>query len=58
MFRRLTFTAIFVFFSIASAWEMPVNLGGVINTEYNEWYPVLARDGSFRPKETVGGSQA
>ena len=29
------------------AWEMPINLGDAINTGYNEWYPVLAEDGSF-----------
>jgi hypothetical protein len=29
------------------AWDTPVNVGDVINTGYNEWYPVLAEDGSF-----------
>lgn len=31
----------------ASSWETPVNLGGTLNTVYDEWYPVLASDGSF-----------
>jgi Tol biopolymer transport system component len=31
----------------ALAWETPVNLGETVNTGYNEWYPVLAEDGSF-----------
>jgi len=31
----------------ALAWETPVNLGDTINTNFNEWYPVLAEDGSF-----------
>lgn len=44
----------------AYAWETPVNLGDTINTGYNEWYPVLAEDGTFmifvsdRP-EGIGG---
>ena len=25
--------------SSAPAWETPVNIGDVINTGYNEWYP-------------------
>ncbi len=28
-------------------WQTPVNLGSTLNTPYNDWYPVLARDGSF-----------
>ena len=31
----------------AFGWEVPINLGDTINTGYNEWYPVLAEDGSF-----------
>ena len=31
----------------ALAWETPVNVGDVINTGHNEWFPVLAEDGSF-----------
>jgi hypothetical protein len=30
-----------------AAWQEPVNIGSVINTQYNDWYPVLARDGSY-----------
>jgi len=43
------------------AWDTPVNLGEIINTPSNEWYPVLPEDGSFmlfvsdRP-EGLGGS--
>jgi hypothetical protein len=28
-------------------WETPQNLGPPINTQFNDWYPVIARDGSF-----------
>ncbi len=28
-------------------WEAPQNLGPPINTQYDDWYPVIARDGSF-----------
>lgn len=60
MSRHLTSIVIFALFSLASAWETPVNLGDPINTGYNEWYPVLAQDGSFmifvsdRPSGTGG----
>lgn len=30
-----------------AAWQAPVNLGATLNTARNEWYPFLARDGSF-----------
>lgn len=29
------------------SWETPINLGETINTIHNDWYPVLAQDGSF-----------
>lgn len=28
-------------------WQEPENLGQTINSEFSDWYPVLARDGSF-----------
>jgi hypothetical protein len=28
-------------------WQTPVNLGPTINSTYNDWYPVIARDGSY-----------
>jgi hypothetical protein len=31
----------------AVEWGAPENLGAPINSAYGEWYPVLARDGSF-----------
>jgi hypothetical protein len=30
-----------------AVWQEPVNIGSVINTQYNDWYPVLSRDGSY-----------
>jgi hypothetical protein len=30
-----------------ATWQEPVNIGPVINTQYNDWYPILARDGSY-----------
>ena len=32
---------------VAEGWLEPVNLGPTINSTWNDWYPVLARDGSF-----------
>jgi Tol biopolymer transport system component len=32
---------------VDAGWENPVNLGPTINSTANDWYPVLARDGSF-----------
>jgi hypothetical protein len=29
-----------------SAWLAPVNIGAAVNTSHNEWYPVIAEDGS------------
>lgn len=30
-----------------AAWHAPVNLGPTVNSAADDWYPVLARDGSF-----------
>jgi hypothetical protein len=30
-----------------AVWQEPVNIGPVINTPYNDWYPTIARDGSY-----------
>jgi len=38
----LSFTA-----SSSLAWQPPVNAGEPVNTNHNEWYPVLAGDGSY-----------
>jgi hypothetical protein len=29
------------------AWQQAQNLGSTINTAYDEWYPVIAEDGSY-----------
>ena len=31
----------------AASWQTPVNLGSTINSTADDWYPVVARDGSF-----------
>lgn len=31
----------------SASWQTPVNLGATVNSAADEWYPVLARDGSF-----------
>lgn len=36
-----------VFASATSAWQTPENLGDVLNTQYDEWYPVVSEDGSW-----------
>jgi len=38
-------------------WQPPVNIGSVFNTDANDWYPVISRDGSFMifVSERLGG---
>ncbi len=39
--------AILIAATIANGWQQPQNLGSTVNTVYNEWYPVIAEDGSY-----------
>ncbi|MFO7627764.1 MAG: hypothetical protein R6V62_10925 [Candidatus Fermentibacteraceae bacterium] len=45
--NKLTFyVAVFLLAGTSQAWQPPVNLGDAVNTNHNEWYPVIAEDGS------------
>jgi Tol biopolymer transport system component len=41
------FTLIVTTSAKGADWQNPVNLGSVINSGSNDWYPVVAQDGSF-----------
>jgi hypothetical protein len=45
--RMAVFVSLLILPALCAAWETPVNIGDTINTSANEWYPVIAQDGSF-----------
>ncbi len=47
MLKSITTLTFLIAVTVASAWQQPQNLGGTVNSAYDDWYPVIAEDGSF-----------
>jgi len=47
MLKPITTLIFLIVVFAASAWQQPQNLGGTVNSSYDDWYPVIAEDGSY-----------